>query len=400
MTARVLLDGLFRTAIAAAHPSSCLPPHLPTPPTSGRLIVLAAGKAAGAMTEVAEQHYLDRGKFAPERLIGVAVARHGYGRPSRRIEMIEAGHPVPDAAGLAAAEKALRMADEATADDLVLVLLSGGASANWIAPVDGLSFADKQTVTRALLRSGANIGEMNTLRKHLSRIKGGRLARRAQPARVITLAISDVPGDEPAVIGSGPTVPDPTTLDDARSIVARYRLDLPEAATRVLNDPNNESPKPGDPMFANTEYRLIAKPADAFRAVESSAQKAGYETVMLGDRVQGEGMTFPIPTRYRSGMDGASKLVAGFRPEHLELGELPNSATIRAKADVVEFLGDQELLHVTVQGHEGDVVAVVGSDNRVKPGDIIDLKLPLEKLHLFNQESGDSIAWSSTAAAA
>jgi hydroxypyruvate reductase len=288
MTARVLLDGLFRTAIAAAHPSSCLPPHLPAPPASGRLIVLAAGKAAGAMTEVAEQHYLDRGKFAPDRLTGIAVARHGYGRPSRRIEMVEAGHPVPDAAGLAAAEKALRMADEANADDVVLVLLSGGASANWIAPVEGLSFADKQAVTRALLRSGANIGEINTLRKHLSRIKGGRLARRAQPARVITLAISDVPGDEPAVIGSGPTVPDPTTLEDARSIIARYRLDLPDAAMRALNDPNNESPKPGDPMVANTEYKLIAKPADAFRAVESSAQKAGYEPVMLGDRVEGE----------------------------------------------------------------------------------------------------------------
>ena len=291
MTARVLLDGLFRTAIAAAHPSSCLPPHLPAPPASGRLIVLAAGKAAGAMTEVAEQHYLDRGKFAPERLTGIAVARHGYGRPSRRIEMVEAGHPVPDAAGLAAAEKALRIADDATADDVVLVLLSGGASANWIAPADGLSFADKQVVTRALLRSGANIGEINTLRKHLSRIKGGRLARRAQPARVITLAISDVPGDEPAVIGSGPTVPDPTTLSDARAIVARYRLELPDAATRALSDDRNESPKPGDPMFANTDYKLIAKPADAFRAVESSAQKAGYETVMLGDRVEGEART-------------------------------------------------------------------------------------------------------------
>jgi glycerate 2-kinase len=287
-TPRTLLDGLFRTAIAAAHPASCLPPHLPSPPASGRLIVLAAGKAAGAMTEVAEQHYLDHGKFAPERLMGVAVARHGYGRPSRRVEMIEAGHPVPDAAGLAAAEKALAMADAATADDTVLVLLSGGASANWIAPVEGLSFEDKQKVTRALLRSGANISEINTLRKHLSRIKGGRLARRAQPAHVLTLAISDVPGDEPAVIGSGPTVSDPTTLADARAIVARYRLDLPEAAIRALNDPRNESPKPGDPAFADAGYKLIARPADAFRAVESSAQKAGYETLMLGDRVEGE----------------------------------------------------------------------------------------------------------------
>ena len=288
MTARTLLDGLFRTAIAAAHPSSCLPSHLPAPPASGRLIVLAAGKAAGAMTEVAEQHYLDRGKLPPDRLTGLAVTRHGYGRPSRTIEMVEAGHPVPDAAGLAAAEKALRIADQATADDLVLVLLSGGASANWIAPADGLSFADKQTVTRALLRSGANIGEMNTLRKHLSRIKGGRLAQRANPARVLTLAISDVPGDDPAVIGSGPTVPDPTTLADAQAIVARHRLELPDAVARALADPGNESPKPGDPAFATTEFKLIARPADAFRAVEDAARKAGYEPVLLGDRVEGE----------------------------------------------------------------------------------------------------------------
>ena len=288
MTAKTLLDGLFRTAIAAAHPSSCLPSHLPAPPASGRLIVLAAGKAAGAMTEVAEQHYLDRGKLPPDRLTGLAVTRHGYGRPSRRIEMVEAGHPVPDAAGLAAAQKTLQIADAATADDLVLVLLSGGASANWIAPADGLSFADKQTVTRALLRSGANIGEMNTLRKHLSRIKGGRLAQRANPARMLTLAISDVPGDDPAVIGSGPTVPDPTTLADAQAIVARHRLELPEAVARALTDPSNESPKPGDPAFAKTEFKLIARPADAFRAVEDAARKAGYEPVLLGDRVEGE----------------------------------------------------------------------------------------------------------------
>ena len=289
--ARLLLDGLFRTAIAAAHPSSCLPPHLPAPPESGRLIVLAAGKAAGAMTEVAEQHYLDRGKFDPERMSGVAVARHGYGRPTRRVEMIEAGHPVPDAEGLAAAEKALRTADAATADDIVLVLLSGGASANWIAPAAGLTISDKQAVTRALLRSGAHIGEMNTLRKHLSRIKGGRLALRAQPARVLTLAISDVPGDEPAVIGSGPTVPDPTTLADARVVATRYALELPDSVRRALDDPANETPKPGDPAFASSEFKLIARPADAFRAVEDAVRRAGYEPVMLGDRVEGEART-------------------------------------------------------------------------------------------------------------
>jgi hydroxypyruvate reductase len=285
MATRTLLNGLFRTAIAAAHPSACLPPHLPLAPKSGRLIVLAAGKAAGSMTEVAEAAYSG---VAAERLTGIAVARRGYGRPTQIIPVIEAGHPIPDAAGVAAAEQALRLADSAGPDDLVLVLLSGGASANWIAPVEGLTLADKQAVTRALLRSGANIGEINAVRKHLSRIKGGRLARRAQHARVVTLAISDVPGDDPAVIGSGPTVPDPTTLAEARAIVARFRLDLPEVVTRALSDPNNESPKPNDPVFATTEFKLIARPADAFRAAEHEARKLGYEPILLGDHIEGE----------------------------------------------------------------------------------------------------------------
>jgi glycerate 2-kinase len=285
MTARAFLDGLFRTAIAAAHPSSCLPPHLPPAPKSGRLIVLAAGKAAGSMAEVAEAAYAG---LAPGRLTGIAVARQGYGRPTRFIPMIEAGHPIPTAAGLEAAEQALKLAAGAGPDDLVLVLLSGGASANWIAPVEGLSLADKQAVTRALLRSGANIGEINTVRKHLSRIKGGRLARLAQPARVVTLAISDVPGDDPAVIGSGPTVPDPTTLADARAVAARFKLELPESVTRALADPSHESPKAGDAAFASSEFKLIARPADAFRAAEQAVRAAGYECVMLGDRIEGE----------------------------------------------------------------------------------------------------------------
>jgi hydroxypyruvate reductase len=285
MTARAFLDGLFRAAIAAAHPSSCLPPHLPKPPRTGRLIVLAAGKAAGSMAEAAEAAYAG---LAPDRLTGIAVARQGYGRPTRFIPMIEAGHPIPDAAGLEAAERALKLAAGAGPDDLVLVLLSGGASANWIAPVEGLSLADKQAVTRALLRSGANIGEINTVRKHLSRIKGGRLARAAQPARVVTLAISDVPGDDPAVIGSGPTVPDPTTLADARAVVARFKLELPESVTRALADASHESPKAGEAAFASSDFQLIARPADAFRAAEQAVRAAGYECVMLGDRIEGE----------------------------------------------------------------------------------------------------------------
>jgi hydroxypyruvate reductase len=283
-----LLHSLFRAAVAAAHPDGCLAPHLPEPPTGGRLIVLGAGKAAGSMTEVAERHYLDDLKLPDNRLAGLAVTRHGYGRPTRLIELVEAGHPMPDAAGLAATDRVLQFAEAATPDDLVLVLLSGGASANWIAPASSLSFADKQAVTRALLRSGANIGEMNTVRKHLSCIKGGRLALRAQPAHVVTLAISDVPGDDPAVIGSGPTVADPSTLADARTIVARYRLEVPEPVRRALDDPANETPKPGHPAFASSRYTLVAKPADAFRAAEAAVRAAGYQCVMLGDRIEGE----------------------------------------------------------------------------------------------------------------
>jgi glycerate 2-kinase len=284
---RDFLNRLFNTAIAAAHPSRCLPPLLPAAPKSGRLILLAAGKAAGSMAEVAEAHYLDRG-FPRERLTGIAVARHGYGRPLRVIEMVEAGHPVPDQAGLDAAARTLALADSATKDDLVLVLMSGGASANWIAPAQDLTLEAKQAVTRALLRSGASIGEINTVRKHLSRIKGGRLARHAHPAKLVTIGISDVPGDDPAVIGSGPTVPDPTTLADARAIVARYRLDLPASVVAALDDPANESPKPDDPVFRDTRYLLAARPIDAFQAAEDQIKAAGFDCIFLGDRIEGE----------------------------------------------------------------------------------------------------------------
>ena len=284
---RVFLDSLFATAVAAAHPAAVLPRLLPDPP-QGRIVLLAAGKAAGSMAEVAETVYLDDRRLAPERFTGIAVARHGYGRPPRTVEMVEAGHPIPDAAGFAAAERALALADGAGSGDLVLVLMSGGASANWIAPAAGISFADKQAVTRALLRSGAHIGEINTVRKHLSRIKAGRLARHAFPARLATIAISDVPGDDPAIIGSGPTVPDPSTLAEARAIVAKYRLDVPEAITRALADPTNETPKPGDRVFAATTFALAARPADALAAAETAAKAAGYDVVFLGDRVEGE----------------------------------------------------------------------------------------------------------------
>jgi len=285
---RAFLERLYDTAVAAAHPSQCLPAHLPEPPSSGRIIVLAAGKAAGSMAEVAERHYLEDRRLPPNRITGVAVTRHGYARPTRHIRMVEAGHPVPDETGLAATLETLALADTAGPDDLVLALISGGASANWIAPAADLSLAEKQALTKSLLACGASITEINTVRKHLSRIKGGRLSAHAQPARLVTIAISDVPGDDQAVIGSGPTVPDPSTLADARAILARHGLAVPAAVTRALADPENESPKPGDPLFANTTFVLAARPADVFNSVDAVVRSAGYDCIVLGTALEGE----------------------------------------------------------------------------------------------------------------
>ncbi len=240
------------------------------------------------MTAVAERHYLEQVGLRPERITGIAVTRVGYGRPTQRVPVVEAGHPIPDKAGLEATQRALELADNARSGDLVLALVSGGASANWTAPAPGLDLAEKQAITRALLRSGASIGEINTVRKHLSRIKGGRLARLAFPAELVTLAISDVPGDDPTVIGSGPTVPDPSTLADARAIIQRYRLEPTPAIAAALAEPANETPKPGDAGFAASTFRLIARPGDAFRAAEQVASAAGYEWLFLGDNLEGE----------------------------------------------------------------------------------------------------------------
>src|SRR5665647_3253841 len=284
---RPLLRAIFDAAVAAAHPDIVLAAHL-RPVPKGRVICLAAGKAAAAMAAAAERHYLDGLGLAPSRLLGVATTRHGHGVPTRRIKVIEAGHPVPDEAGLQGAEESLRLAADAGADDLLLVLLSGGGSANWIAPVDGVSFAQKQQVTRALLRSGAPIGEVNTVRKHLSRIKGGRLARAGKLAEIVTLAISDVPHDDPSAIASGPTVPDPTTLADARGIVAKYGLAIDDAVRRALDDSRNESCKPGDAAFARAQFELIARPKASLEAAIAKARDAGYEIVDLGADLEGE----------------------------------------------------------------------------------------------------------------
>ena len=286
--AREFLESLFRTAVAAAHPVSCLRPHLPPPPASGRLLILAAGKAGASMAQVAESYFLEERQFPGNRISGIAVTRRGYACPTRCVRVVEAGHPVPDAAGLAGTAETLALADSAAAHDLVLVLISGGASANWIAPAPGVSLEDKQSATRALLACGAAIAEINTVRKHLSRIKGGWLARRAHPAQVVTVGISDVPGDDPAVIGSGPTVPDPTALAQAREIVTRHGLQLPVAVTQALRERANETPKPGDPVFARASFTLAARPADVFRSVEAAVRAAGYESILLGSRIEGE----------------------------------------------------------------------------------------------------------------
>lgn len=240
------------------------------------------------MAAATERHYLDDLKLDPKRLVGLATTRHGHGVPTRRIEIVEAGHPVPDEAGLKAADRTLALAREATADDLVLVLLTGGGSANWIAPVDGVTFAQKQQVNRSLLKSGAPIGEMNTVRKHLSRIKGGRLARAAMPAPVVTLAISDVPHDDPATIASGPTVPDTTTLADAREIVTRYGLNVGDTVRAALDDARNESAKPDDAAFGTSQFHLISRPKDSLDAAISVGRQAGYDIVDLGADLEGE----------------------------------------------------------------------------------------------------------------
>lgn len=282
---RTLLRELFDAAVSAAQPATALAPHLPDPPAKGRILVLGAGKASAAMARATEQHYAGFGLL--DRIAGEVATRHGHAVPTEHLGVREAGHPVPDAASVAAAEAALARTGEARPEDLVIVLLSGGASAIWAAPVVGVTLAEKQAVTKMLLRSGHRIHAMNGVRKHLSRIKGGRLVA-ATRASVLTLAISDVPGDDPAVIGSGPTVPDPVTLGEARAIVESLGDQVPASIIAALADPANETPKPGDPFFARSEYRLIATPRRSLDAAADLARRHGYRVRDLGDAVEGE----------------------------------------------------------------------------------------------------------------
>ncbi len=277
---RELLQRMFEAAVAAAQPARCLPPHLPAAPR-GRLIVIGAGKASAAMARALEDCW-------PGPLSGLVVTRYGYAVPCQRIEIVEASHPVPDEAGVAAAQRILETVGNLTADDTVLCLISGGGSSLLVLPIDGLSLADKQAVNRELLKSGATISEMNTIRRHLSAIKGGRLASACHPAKVVTLLISDVPGDNPCDIASGPTVGDASTCDDALAIVRRYGIDLPANVREVLESGRGESIKPDDPRLENIETRLITTPQIALEAAAEVARAAGITPHILGDAIEGE----------------------------------------------------------------------------------------------------------------
>ena len=283
MTHRELLAALFEAAVAAADPALAIPGRLPEPPR-GRTVVVGAGKAAAAMAAAVEREWTGP-------LSGLVVTRDGHGCPTRSIEVIEAAHPVPDQRGRAAAGRILELVSSLGADDLALVLMSGGASALLVQPAPGLDLEDKQAVNRALLTSGAPIHEMNCVRKHLSAIKGGRLAQAAAPAWVVALAISDVPGDDPAVIGSGPTVGDPSTVAEARAILEKYGIEVAPAVAAHLAGVAAETPKPGDASLAGTETRVIATPMRSLEAAAGRARAAGYEVEILGDSLEGEART-------------------------------------------------------------------------------------------------------------
>ena len=351
---RLLLRSLFDAAVAAALPARCVPAFLPAPPR-GRTVVIGAGKASAAMAQAVEAHW-------PADLAGLVVTRYGHAVPTRRIRVVEAAHPVPDEAGEQAARRILAMAGGLTADDLVLCLVSGGGSSLMPLPIDGLTLADKQDVNRALLKSGAGIVEMNCVRRHLSAIKGGRLAVACHPARVVTLLISDVPGDDPADIASGPTVPDPTTCADALAILRRYRIEAPARVLEVLESGRGETVKPGDPRLAGTETRIVATPQMALEAAAAVARQAGVPSFILGDRIEGEAR------EVGKAMAGIALQVARhgqpFAPPCLLLSGGETTVTVRGQGRGgrnVEFLLS---LGVALQGRPG-IHAIAGDTDGV-----------------------------------
>ncbi|MCO4891074.1 glycerate kinase [Cupriavidus sp. WGtm5] len=277
---RALLRDLFDTAVASVSASHCLPPHLPAPPR-GRTVVIGAGKAAAAMAQAVEANWQGE-------LSGLVVTRYGHGADCKRIEVVEAAHPVPDEAGARAAQRMVELVQGLTADDLVLCLISGGGSALLAAPAPGLTLADKQAVNKALLKSGASIGEMNCVRKHLSALKGGRLALHCAPARVETLLISDIPGDDPTLIASGPTLPDATTCADALAVIAKYGIDVPANVRAHLESGAGETPKPGDARFGGHRNVTLATAQQSLEAAAARARELGFEAHILSDCIEGE----------------------------------------------------------------------------------------------------------------
>ncbi|WP_454702110.1 glycerate kinase type-2 family protein [Agrobacterium burrii] len=275
--AKDALNRIFMAAVASADPAKVLQHHLPSPP-KGRCVVVGAGKASAAMAAALDKAWAD------VDLSGVVVTRYGHAVPAGRIQIIEASHPVPDDKSAEAAKRIIAAVEGLTADDMVIALISGGGSALMVAPAEGMTLADKMAVNRALLASGATISEMNAVRKHLSRIKGGRLALAAKPAKVVSLLISDVPGDDPSEIASGPTVADPSDIETVREIVSRYELDLPETVRRVL-EKGEETPKAGD---IDEDVRMIAAPSLALQAAAEEAVKLGLTPLILGDSLEGE----------------------------------------------------------------------------------------------------------------
>jgi hydroxypyruvate reductase len=403
MTPQDLLRQMFDAAIASAQPALCLPPHLPAPESlgQGRLVVIGAGKASAAMARALEDHW-----HGP--LSGLVVTRYGYAVPCSRVEIVEASHPVPDEAGLQAAQRMLALVDGLSADDLVLCLISGGGSSLLPLPLPGLSLQDKQDINRALLASGATISEMNCVRRHLSGIKGGRLAAACYPARVLTLLISDVPGDDPINIASGPTVADPSTCTDALAIVRRYGIDLPPAARQLLESSAGESIKPGDPRLARAEVRMIATPQMALEAAAAVARAAGIPAHILGDALEGEardvgkvlagmatqvvkhGQPFTAPCVLLSGGETTVTVRGTGRGGRNVECLLAMGIALDGQAQVHALAGDTD----GVDGQEEIAGALLGPDTLARAW-ALDIK-PLELLanndgHGFFEALGDSV---------
>jgi len=401
--ARDLLRRMFDAAIASAQPALCVPPHLPTPDElgRGRLVVVGAGKASAAMARAVEDHF-----SGP--LSGLVVTRYGYAVPCQRIEIAEAAHPVPDEAGHRAAQRMLQLVQGLGPDDIVLCLISGGGSALLPLPLPGLTLADKQEVNRALLASGATISEMNCVRRHLSAIKGGRLGAACHPSRVITLLLSDVPGDQPIDIASGPTVGDPTTCADALAIVRRYGIELPAAVREVLESGRGESVKPDDPRLAGHAVRMVAAPQQSLEAAAAVARQAGYTAHILGDALEGEardvgkvlgglalqvaqrGQPFAPPCVLLSGGETTVTVRGGGRGGRNVECLLSMALTLRGQAGVHALCGDTD----GVDGQEEIAGAVLAPDTLarawaqgLRPAD----RLADNDGHGFFQALGDSV---------